>query len=146
MEIKAEVWRGFDSKLADFRRFLHLLNQSPSQWLPQMVLANVSSPWIHTSCLDYRRQVMTLSVSSRPNISQAQYAATFVLVASVCCAKLSLVAFLHNLTPSALDRKLGLGIGLLVVVSGVTAIVTVAFQCHLPRPWDYVHQSCFNRV
>ena len=77
---------------------------------------------------------------------QAQYAATFMLVASVCCAKLSLVAFLRSLTPSPLDRKLGLVIGLLVVVSGVTAIVTVAFQCHLPRPWDYVNESCFNRV
>ena len=79
-------------------------------------------------------------------MSQALYAATFMLVASVCCAKLSLVAFLRNLTPSAFDRKLGLAIGLLVVVSGVTAIITVAFQCHLPRPWDYVNESCFNRV
>ena len=79
-------------------------------------------------------------------MSQAQYAATFMLVASVCFAKLSLVAFLRSLTPSALDRKLGLVIGLLVIVSGMTAIVTVAFQCHIPRPWDYVHESCFNRV
>ena len=52
------VWKsrreleGFDLRLADFRRFLHLLNQSPSQWRPQMVLANVSSPWMHTSYLD----------------------------------------------------------------------------------------------
>ena len=53
------VWRSrrglgdFNSRLADFQRSLHLLNQSPSLWLPQMVLANVSSPWIHISCLDY---------------------------------------------------------------------------------------------
>ena len=79
-------------------------------------------------------------------MSQAQYAATFMLVASVCCAKLSLIAFLRNLTPSSFDRMLGLVIGLLVVVSGVTAIIAFAFQCHIPRPWDYVNQSCFNRV
>ena len=67
-------------------------------------------------------------------------------ITSVCFAKLSLVAFLRNLTPLAFDRKLSLTIGLLVVTWAATAIVTVAFQCHIPHPWDYVNQSCFNRV
>lgn len=85
-------------------------------------------------------------MESKINMARAQYAATFLLIASLCCAKLSYAAFLRNLTPSAFDRSLALAIGLLVVVWGVTAIITVAFQCHIPRPWDYIDQSCFNRV
>ena len=79
-------------------------------------------------------------------MSQAQYAASFLLITSICFAKLSFVAFLRNLTPLAFDRKFGLVIGLLVVVWTATAIITVAFQCHIPKPWDYVNTSCFNRV
>lgn len=79
-------------------------------------------------------------------MSQAQYAASFLSITSICFAKLSLVAFLRNLTPLPFDRKFGLVIGLLAVVWAVTAIVTLAFQCHMPKPWDYVNQSCFNRV
>ena len=52
VRISRRELEGFDSRLADFPRFLHLLNQSPSQWPPQMGLVNVSSPWIHTSYLD----------------------------------------------------------------------------------------------
>ena len=77
---------------------------------------------------------------------KAQYAATFLFITSVCFAKLSLVAFLRNLTPLTLDRRSGLIIGLVVILWAATAIVSAAFQCHLPKPWDYIHQSCFDRV
>ena len=69
-----------------------------------------------------------------------------LFITSVCFAKLSLVAFLRNLTPLALNRTSGLIIGLVVILWAVTGTVTAAFQCDLPSPWDYVNQSCFNRV
>ena len=79
-------------------------------------------------------------------MSKEQYAATFLFIISVCFAKLSLVSFIRNFTRLTLDRRCGLVIGLLVALWATTAIFTVAFQCRLPLTWDYVHQSCFNRV
>ena len=69
-----------------------------------------------------------------------------MFIISVCFAKLSLVAFIRNFTRLTSDRRSGLVIGLLVALWATTTILTVAFQCRLPEPWDYVHQSCFNRV
>ncbi len=77
---------------------------------------------------------------------KAQYAATFLFLASVCFAKLSLVAYLRNLTPLALYRKVSLLIGLVVALWATTAILSAAFQCRLPRPWDYINNTCFSRV
>ena len=80
------------------------------------------------------------------DVFQAQYAATFLLLTSITFAKLSLFAFLRNLTPKKLDRRIGLAIGLVVLLWYITAIFTTAFQCHLPRPWDYIDGRCFQRV
>ena len=46
----------------------------------------------------------------------------------------------------SLDRNLGLSIGLVIVLWAVTSSITIAFQCRLPEPWDYINRSCFNRV
>lgn len=80
------------------------------------------------------------------DIFQAQYAATFLLITSITFAKLSLLAFLRNLTPKKSDRRIGLLIGLVVLVWYITAMFTTAFQCHLPRPWDYIDGRCFQLV
>ena len=80
------------------------------------------------------------------DFSKAQYSAEFLCITSICFAKLSFVVFLRNLTPLAFDRKFGSIIGLVVIMWALTAILTIAFQCSLPQPWDYVNQSCFNRV
>ena len=69
-----------------------------------------------------------------------------LLITSITFAKLSLLAFLRNLTPRKLDRRIGLVIGLVVLLWFITAIFTTAFQCHLPRPWDYSGGRCFQLV
>ena len=80
------------------------------------------------------------------DILQAQYAAGFLLITSITFAKLSLFAFLRHLTPRKLDRRIGFVIGLVVLLWYITAIFTTAFQCHLPRPWDYIYGRCFQLV
>ncbi len=112
-----------------------------------MVLENVSILWPRPNYPHYSRLVWCMILQRlKANLSKAQYAATFLFIASVCFAKLSLVSFLRNLTPLPLDRKWGLIIGSLVVLWAITAALAFAFQCHLPQPWDYVNQACFNRV
>lgn len=34
----------------------------------------------------------------------------------------------------------------LLAVWGLTSEFATAFQCQLPRTWDFVNQKCFNRV
>ncbi len=41
------------------------------------------------------------------------------------------------------DRKIVLLVGLIVVVWGATAKITVVVSLN---PYDYVNQSCFNRI
>ena len=77
---------------------------------------------------------------------KARYSAAFLFIASACFAKLSLVIFLRNLTPIVFDHRAGLYVGGGIILWALTAILGTAFQCHLPKPWDYLENSCFNRV
>ena len=79
-------------------------------------------------------------------LTKSQYASTFLFIAAVYFAKLSLISYLRDLSHSKIDRRSSLVTGWVVTVWATIAILTTAFQCHLPRTWDFIHNACFNRV
>lgn len=77
---------------------------------------------------------------------QAEYAACILFIASLCFAKLSVVAFMIELTPIRAYKRASYFLGLVIIGWTVSSIFAASFQCDLERPWDFVHTSCFNRV
>lgn len=61
-------------------------------------------------------------------------------------SKLSSIILLQSLTPFNTDRRLAVLLGISIAAWGVTALIATAFQCHVPRTWDYINNECFNRV
>ncbi|CAD6583794.1 MAG: hypothetical protein ASARMPRED_001505 [Alectoria sarmentosa] len=88
----------------------------------------------------------SLSSSQVSSLLKSQYASTFLFVASVYFAKLSLISYLRGLSLSKIDRRSSLVIGWVVTLWAAIAILTTGFQCHLPRSWDFIHNACFNRT
>ncbi|KAJ5690309.1 hypothetical protein N7462_004701 [Penicillium macrosclerotiorum] len=85
-----------------------------------------------------------LSDSSVEQMMKSQYAANILFISSMCCSKLALMMFIRNLTPASLDRRFALGLGIFIILWTITGIFSAAFQCQIPRSWDYMHGKCFN--
>ena len=79
-------------------------------------------------------------------VTQAEYAAGILFIAGLCFAKLSVVAFMIELTPILMFRRTSYFLGILIIAWTVCSIFAASFQCNLPRTWDFIHNSCFNRV
>ncbi|KAF2278076.1 uncharacterized protein EI97DRAFT_373989 [Westerdykella ornata] len=77
---------------------------------------------------------------------QSEYASTILLFASLGFSKLAIGAFVHNLTPSKLHRKINYGIGIVVGLWIICSMLVAAFQCRVPRPWDrLLKERCTDR-
>ncbi|OGE58273.1 hypothetical protein PENARI_c001G05670 [Penicillium arizonense] len=87
-----------------------------------------------------------LAETNVDNMMKSEFAAIILFIASICCSKLSLLVFIRNLTPASLDRRFALVLGILIGLWAITGIITASFQCHLPRTWDYINGSCFDRT
>ncbi|RMZ66778.1 amino acid polyamine transporter I [Pyrenophora seminiperda CCB06] len=75
-----------------------------------------------------------------------EYAATILLIMSLGFSKLAVVAFVHNLTPSTLHRRINFTILALVSIWLVGAAVVAAFECRLPHTWDRKLGKCLDRL
>lgn len=78
--------------------------------------------------------------------AKAEYAATITLFISLGFSKLAIIAFVHNLTPSKLHRKINYSIGLLSCLWLLCAVFVAMFQCQVPRTWDRTLDRCLDRV
>ncbi|KAH6629134.1 hypothetical protein C7974DRAFT_433825 [Boeremia exigua] len=94
----------------------------------------------------FGKPAATLSSDDIQSSFKAGYAATILLFVSLGFSKLAIVAFVHNLTPSKLHRKINYGIGALVCVWLVSAILVAGFECQVPRTWDRALGRCLDRT
>ncbi|KAL4938963.1 hypothetical protein BDV06DRAFT_214690 [Aspergillus oleicola] len=92
----------------------------------------------------YGDHFTTVSSADFVQVMKCQYAASILYVASLCLSKLSLSTFIRNLTPVHRDHYLAAVLQAVIAILGVTGVIGTAFQCRLPRPWDYWRQECFN--
>ena len=69
-----------------------------------------------------------------------------LLFTSLGFSKLAIVAFVHNLTPSKLHRKINYGVGALACLWLLCAVLIAAFECRVPHMWNRTLYQCVNRV
>ncbi|CAG7954434.1 unnamed protein product [Penicillium olsonii] len=106
-------------------------------------------------------QVVTLSLAvaagygtHKKDVSDANFdqimknlwTASLLYIASLCFSKLSLVIFTLRLSPAAKDHRLGKIVAGLVVTWAIVAILGTAFECEVPRSWDFWNGKCINMV
>ncbi|PKY03464.1 hypothetical protein P168DRAFT_318925 [Aspergillus campestris IBT 28561] len=94
----------------------------------------------------YGQRFDTLSATGIDGMMKSQYAATLLCIPSMGLSKLALIRFIQDLTPAAADRRVAVWLHALVVVWAAVGVVSAALQCRVPRPWDYVHGECFDRM
>lgn len=78
--------------------------------------------------------------------TQNMYSASLLYILSVCTSKLSLAIFVRGLTPVSRDHFLARLVEITVNIWGVIAIFGTAFQCAVPRTWDFWNGNCFDLV
>ena len=77
---------------------------------------------------------------------QLDWAQDLLFMAVYGFAKLSVVSLLRRFTLGKRDRLLLYCFEWFLAFWTICAEAVWCFECHLPRPWDYLHESCINRV
>ncbi|KAL4875320.1 hypothetical protein BJY04DRAFT_224192 [Aspergillus karnatakaensis] len=90
----------------------------------------------------YGDHFSTVSSVNFTQIIKYQYAASILYIISLSLSKLSLSTFISNVSPVRRDHQLATIMQAAMVVVGITGVFGTAFQCRLPRPWDYWRQKC----
>jgi len=79
-------------------------------------------------------------------MTQCVYASTILYLLTLSLAKASTLITIARL----IGHKNSLGkvrvTGAVVLLWSIASIFAVAFQCRLPRPWDYLGGRCFDPV
>ncbi|KAF9890417.1 hypothetical protein FE257_006085 [Aspergillus nanangensis] len=92
----------------------------------------------------YGEKYETLSHSNVDSIMKSQYAASILFIASMCFSKLALASFVRDLTPASSDRRIAIGLEVIIGMWAVSGVIATAFQCKPPQTWNYLHGECFN--
>ena len=61
-------------------------------------------------------------------------------------AKFSILWFLRLITPNKQHRYVAKLFSILIGIWLFTSEFSLAFQCGMPTPWDYIHKKCLNEV
>ena len=69
-----------------------------------------------------------------------------LFIVSLGFSKLAVVAFVHQLTPSKLHRRINFGVLAVITLWLVCSVLVAAFECRLPRLWDRTLDRCIDRV
>lgn len=94
------------------------------------------------------RDVSASSTSEQADIiSKGYYASELFFVSAVCFPKLSiLVLFYDVVAGKRFIRRVVLTLGALILAWTLASLITVAFQCGLPHPWETAGSYCINAV
>lgn len=71
---------------------------------------------------------------------------TILYLLTLSLAKTSTLLLLARLTSVQFHMLLVRSLGAVVLLWTLASVFAVAFQCGLPRPWDYLGGKCFNSV
>ncbi|ORY10111.1 hypothetical protein BCR34DRAFT_470418, partial [Clohesyomyces aquaticus] len=113
-----------------------------------ILLATVSACGLSATTLilasDGLGVIEPLTIRRADVFMKGYYASDFLYISSVCFAKLSLLAFFYGVNIKRGHRRLVQGLGALIIAWTIGSLVTVAFQCGLPRPWEMLTLHCYN--
>jgi hypothetical protein len=71
------------------------------------------------------------------NIERDMYITTLLYILTLGASKLSVTIFLGRLACTSINKAAVILLGVLVVCGAVSLAAAKAFECELPRPWDY---------
>ncbi|KAJ5379216.1 hypothetical protein N7509_012335 [Penicillium cosmopolitanum] len=74
------------------------------------------------------------------------YAGSLLYLISLTLSKLSLAVFIRSLTPTSKDKRYALLVEGMICTWAVVTILGTAFQCSLPRTWDFWNGKCFDEM
>lgn len=77
-------------------------------------------------------------------ILKSEHAANIFFIASLFFAKFSVIIFIKSLAQFYKRVVFCLEIG--IILWAVSALIITLFQCKLPEPWNYLGNSCIDRV
>ena len=59
---------------------------------------------------------------------------------------MAVLQYLTTLASSKARNKTAKAVIAFNALWAITAIIAIAFQCRLPRPWEVLSERCFNQV
>ncbi|OAA54695.1 hypothetical protein ISF_08296 [Cordyceps fumosorosea ARSEF 2679] len=84
-----------------------------------------------------------LSAGQISYILKCMYAANVLYIVTLAVTKISACMTVMNVAP--LDRRRGIfSVMAVIAVWGVSAVITVLFQCQVSEPWNFVSGKCVN--
>lgn len=87
------------------------------------------------------------SGTSQANNSKAEYASVPLFILSLAIVKLSISAFIIQLSPDSTHLRINSAHQIIVGLWLISATLCSLFQCALPTPWDYGSNArCIDRV
>lgn len=78
--------------------------------------------------------------------AQSAYTFEVLYVIALCLAKLSIVALLNMLFARQSYRYYVLGFGSFVLVSSLSLLFAVLFQCRVAEVWNFTSNQCIDLV
>lgn len=94
----------------------------------------------------YGSHIDTLNDASLARIMKSQYAQHILLIASLACAKISLIMLINSITAASVDYKMSWGLLIIIWIWAAICIIVTALQCRPPHVWDYLSGQCYNLV
>ena len=79
-------------------------------------------------------------------VSQSNFAAELLFIATLCFAKLSIILFLNLITRQRSHRLLGNALGAFIIVWSAIEFIAVGFTCEVPATWNFFDSKCYDRV
>ncbi|KAG9187526.1 hypothetical protein G6011_05397 [Alternaria panax] len=78
-------------------------------------------------------------------LMKGYYASEILYMAAIGFTKLSILVLFYNVVMmQRIIRRIVIAFGILILVWTIASVVTIAFQCELPRPWDMGSLQCSN--
>ncbi|KAG9233487.1 hypothetical protein BJ875DRAFT_485081 [Amylocarpus encephaloides] len=139
--------------------FLTVSTRIATKWLVSKK-ANVDDAMISTSLLFSIGQVVAIGISVVNGVGKhidglssyqvavfqkAIYSANILWLASQMFSKLSVIMFIRVISPATFNAQATLGLILTTAVWGLTSIVSLVFQCHVPQVWNTIDNKCIDR-
>ena len=79
-------------------------------------------------------------------IQKNQYASNLLYITSLALARVSVLIFVMRLSPQRLYRLISISLIVAIALWSSFSVLALAFQCSVPKPWDYTGNRCLDRV
>ncbi|KAI4221145.1 MAG: hypothetical protein LQ349_007916 [Xanthoria aureola] len=91
------------------------------------------------------KSISALSLQDTSHYQQAAYASEILYAITLCLAKLAILQYLLSLARKPRRTSAVKGCMIATILWTFIAVVSVAFQCPIPRPWELFSPRCFDQ-